>query len=141
MAGAIKPILNGIYVCDDVVGNPVGGKPMIVNLFDSVRVPVGGGFPHTHAKFCVFAWLRGGRGRARFRIEIVSSATRERVGNPRVFDHEFTNPNRSAYGRFMLAGIEFPAAGRYTVEFFCDNEFLGDQVVQVIGPESANEAS
>jgi hypothetical protein len=72
MAGAIKPILNGIYVCDDVVGNPVGGKPMIVNLFDSVRVPVGGGFPHTHAKLCVFAWLRGGRGRARFRIEIVS---------------------------------------------------------------------
>jgi hypothetical protein len=139
MAGAIRPVLKGVYVCDDVIGNPVGGKPMVVNLWDTVRVPSGGAFPYTWAKLCVFAWLRGGRGRVQFRIEVVRSETGERVGNPRYFAHEFTDPNRSAYGRFMLTGVTFPAPGRYTVEFFCDNEFLDDQVVHVVKPEGGDE--
>jgi hypothetical protein len=141
MAGAIRPVLKGVYVCDDVVGNPAGGKPMVVNLWDTVRVPIGQTFPFALAKLCVFAWLRGGRGRVRFRVEIVRSANGERVGHPRIFGHEFTDPNRSLYGRFMLTGVTFPAAGRYTVEFYCDDEFLDDQVVRVVGPEATDDES
>ena len=35
MAGTLPPVLKGVIVCDDVVGNPVGGKPMIVNVWDT----------------------------------------------------------------------------------------------------------
>jgi hypothetical protein len=55
MAGSIKPIVKGIYVCDDVVGNPVGGKPMIVNLWNTFRPPAGSAFPYMLKKLCVFA--------------------------------------------------------------------------------------
>jgi hypothetical protein len=76
----------------------------------------------------------------RFRIELVRIVSGERIGSPRTFDHEFIDPNRSVYGRFMLTKVVFPAAGRYTVELFCDDEFLDDQVVQVIAQETSDEA-
>ena len=135
MVGALKPVLKGVYVCDDVVGNPVGGKPMIVNLWNAIRVPRGESIPYTLKKLCVFAWLRGGRGRVTFRVEVVSSETGFRIGQARFFGYEFTNPNATLYGRFMLEDVTFPAPGIYTVEFFCDGEFLDDQPIQVLPSE------
>ncbi|MBA4063839.1 MAG: hypothetical protein C0501_09030 [Isosphaera sp.] len=135
MAGAIKPVLKGVYVCDDVVANPAGGKPMVVNLWNAVRVPAGGTFPYTLKKLCVFAWLRGGRGRVTFRIDLIRTATGARVGHARVSEYDFTDPNASVYGRFLLEDVVFPAAGRYPVEFFCDGEFFDDQPIQVYGPQ------
>ena len=32
MAGTLPPILKGVYVCDDVISNPTGGKPMTEDL-------------------------------------------------------------------------------------------------------------
>jgi hypothetical protein len=132
MAGSLRPVLKGVYVCDDVVGNPVGGKPMIVNLWNAVRVPAGAAMPYTLKKVCVFAWLRGGRGRVTFRIEVVEMATGLRLGQSRFFGYEFTDPNATLYGRFMLEDVTFPSPGSYTVEFFCDGEFLDDQPIRII---------
>ena len=129
MAGAIRPVLKGIYICDDVVISPDSKKPMIVNLFDRVRVPAATGFPHRLAKLCVFAWLRGGRGRVRFRIEIVNSQTGLQLGAARYYEFDFTDPIHSVHGKFMMNNIPFPEPGRYTVEFFCDDEFIDDQVI------------
>jgi len=110
---------------------------MIVNLWDTLRIP-DGVFPFKLPKVCLFAWLRGGRGRARFRIEIVRTDNNTRIGQPRNFEFDFANPNVSVYGRFMLSEVVFPAPGRYTVEFFCDDEFFDDQVINILSPEVAD---
>jgi hypothetical protein len=133
MAGAIKPVLKGVYVCDDVVGNPAGGKPMIVNLWNATRIPSGETTPFMLKKLCVFAWLRGGRGRVTFRIDVTRADTGLRIGHARFFEYEFRDPNASLYGRFMLQDVVFPSPGWYAVEFFCDGEFYDDQPIQVIG--------
>lgn len=132
MAGALAPVLKGVYICDDVIGNPVGGKPMIVNLWNAMHVPQGETTPYTLKKLCVFVWLRGGRGKTTFRIEIVRCDTGERLGRARFFEHEFTNPNETLYGRFMLENVTFPVQGEYTVEFFSNGVFFDDQPIRVI---------
>lgn len=132
MAGALPPVLKGVYVCDDVVGNPVGGKPMIVNLWNTLRVPAGASLPYTLPKLCVFAMLRGGRGRVTFRIEVVRFDTGHRAGQARFFDHDFVNPNATVYGRFMLEGVTLPATGLYTVDFYCGGQLLDDHPIQVL---------
>jgi hypothetical protein len=35
----------------------------------------------------------------------------------------------------MLENVVFPDAGMYTVELFCEREFLDDQPIQVMAPE------
>ena len=131
MAGTLPPILKGIYVCDDVVGNPVGGKPMIVNLWNATRVPAGASLPYTLKKLCVFACLRGGRGRSTFRLEVVRAETGDRIGRTRYFECDFADPNATMYTRLMLENVTFPAIGVYTVELFCGGTFLDDQVIQI----------
>jgi hypothetical protein len=131
MAGALKPILKGVYVCDDVIGNPVGGKPIVVNLWDTVWVPSTEPFPFQLGKLCAFAWLRGGRGRVTFRVDIVSARTGEVVGRTPHRELDLANPNRSFYVKFLIPDFPFPEAGVYFVELFCDNEFLDDQPIHV----------
>jgi hypothetical protein len=139
MAGLLLPILKGVYVCDDVVGNPVGGKPMVVNLWDTRWVPATETFPVRAAKVCVFAWIRGGRGRLTFQVHIVSARTGEVIGSTPPHELNMTQPNRSLYAKFMIEDFPFPEPGRYFVELFCDGEFLDDQPIEIrVRPEGGS---
>jgi hypothetical protein len=131
MAGSLKPVLKGVYVCDDVVGNPVGGKPMIVNLWDTWWVAPGGTFPVRVGKLCVFAWLRGGRGRLTFRVDIVSARTGAVLGRTARRELDMSEPNKSYYLKVVIQDFPFPEPGMYSVELFCDDEFLDDQPLSI----------
>jgi hypothetical protein len=131
MTGALMPVLKGIYVCDDVVGNPAGGKPMIVNLWDTRWVTPTEAFPVRVAKLCVFAWIRGGRGRLTFRVHVVGARTGEVIGSSPPHELNLTHPNLSVYAKFMITDFPFPEPGRYFVELFCEGEFLDDQPIQI----------
>jgi hypothetical protein len=63
---ALLPVGKIVYVCDDVVADPVSHKPSILNLWEVVRVPLGGSFPYTLGKVCVVALMRDGEGEVRF---------------------------------------------------------------------------
>ncbi len=135
MTQSVSPVLKGLFVCDDVVTHPVSRKPMVVNLWNVVRVPQGESIPFTLSKLCVFACVRGGRGRVSFRLEIVQAASGNRVGQARFFQYEFANPNTTIYARFMLENVRFPELGVYTVELFSESDFLEDQLIQVVASE------
>lgn len=135
MAGGLIPTAKRFFICDDVVGNPATGKPMIVNLWDTVRVPVGQSFPFRLNKVCLFAWLRGGRGEVTFRFELVRQTDRRVVTAPWVQRVTFADPNRTIYARFLLPNVSFPEPGVYTVDVFCNDEFFDDQVVTVLAAE------
>lgn len=79
----------------------------------------------------MFAWLRGGRGRQSFRVDIVNAQTGELIGRTPRHELDLTEPNRSTYAKFMIANFSFPEPGRYLVELFCGDEFLDDQPIQV----------
>lgn len=135
MAGVFPPLLKGIVVCDDVIGNPDSGKPMVVNVWNATRLPAGESVPYTLKKLCVFACFRGGRGRSTFRLEVVHAESRQRVGRVGTFELDFANPNVTLYGRFMLEDVAFPALGAYTVELFCEGQFIEDQLIQLLPPK------
>jgi hypothetical protein len=140
MAGSIKPILKGVYVCDDVVGNPSGGKPMIVNLWNTWRAGPDDQFPVRVKKLCVFAWLRGGRGTLPFRVEIVHSRTSQMIGQSHVFTIDLTAPNRSVYAKFLITNFSFQEPGDYLVELFCADEFLDDQPIRIMAHSEDSHA-
>jgi hypothetical protein len=139
MAGAIKPVLKGIYVCDDVIPNPDGGKPMIVNLWNTWWAAASQPFPVRVAKLCVFAWLRDGRGRLGFHVDVVNARTGEVIGRTPRHELDLAEPNRSAYAKFLITNFPFPEPGGYLVELYCEGEFLDDQPIRLRVRPEGNE--
>ena len=87
MAFVVLPVIKQFLLCDDVVGDPVSGKPHLVNLFDAVRAPHGAEWPYTLNKACLFAWLREGMGRVTFRFELSRLRERNLLGESS--EHQF----------------------------------------------------
>ena len=131
----IVPIAKQFLLCDDVVGNPLTGKPQIVNLWEAVRVPVGAAWPYRLAKVCLFAWLRDGIGAIRFRFELIHLESQEIVTPPWVQDITIHNPLRSLYAKFLLQDVPFPEPGLYTLDVYWNGEFADDQLIRVLSSE------
>lgn len=70
-----------------------------------------------------------------FRFESVRRADRRLVTAPWVQRVTFADPNRTIYARFLLPNVAFPAAGAYTLDVFCNDEFFDDQVITVLAVE------
>lgn len=132
MMSGPMPIARRVYVCDDVVRHPTSGKPMIVNLWDTVRVPT---LPHTLAKLCLFAWLRDVVSDVRVRIEIDYAGPSERPVPPyKPIEHVVpaaTAAARSVWAKFLIEGVRLSEFGEYIIDVFIDDELLDYQVISV----------
>ena len=42
----IRPVAKVVYVCDDIIGDPVSGKVSVLNLWDTISLPHYAEFPH-----------------------------------------------------------------------------------------------
>jgi len=62
MTTVLLPVGKIVYVCDDVVADPVSHKPSILNFWEVVRVPAEASFPYTLEKLCVVALISDGQG-------------------------------------------------------------------------------
>jgi hypothetical protein len=134
MAEPIKPVAKAVYVCDDVISDPQTGKVSVLNLWDSVLVPVGGSFPYRLAKVCLFAWLRGGLGKVSTRIDIVQASTGNVIRRTNDCMIEFEARSTSVFARYKLENCVFPESGVYIIELYCQNDFVDDQVIRVFSP-------
>jgi hypothetical protein len=133
MPSPIIPVVKSVYVCDEVVRDPVSGKVSVLNLWETVRPPAGSTFPYRLRKVCVFAWMRGGRGRVRTRVDIVQAATDTLVGRTRDLVVDFTQ-RVAHFAVYRLHRFPFPQPGDYRVELYCENQFIDDQLVQILPP-------
>jgi hypothetical protein len=129
---AVKPVAKCIYVCDDVIADPVSGKVSLLNLWDTVRVPADRGFPYTLGKICVFVWWRDGAGEIRTRVEIADATSDERIHETQTFVLRFQQRTGTIFARYLIAGCTFPHAGNYVVEVYCEDEFVDDQLIRVL---------
>ncbi len=135
MAEVVKPIAKSVYVCDEVVCDPQTGKVSLFNLWDAIRVPPGKEFPYCLAKISVFAWWRDGFGRARTRLDLVQASTGNVIRRTRDCTIDFEARTVSVFARYKLENCVFPQPGSYYIELFCEDEFVDDQIIQVLPPE------
>jgi hypothetical protein len=134
MAEPIKPVAKMVYVCDEVIGDPLTGKVNLLNLWDAIRVPAGSSFPYSLGKLCVFAWWRDGFGKVRTRIDIVQASTEAIIRRSGDFVIDFPRRTMAVFARYKFERCVFPAPGYYYIELYCENEFVDDQVIQALPP-------
>ena len=129
MAQPILPILKSVYICDDVVDTT--GKVSLLNLWNAVRVPTDAAFPYTLGKLCVFAWLRGGQGKVKTRVDIVRASTGMLIHKTPDFLIHFVERNTSVFAKYKIERCQFWQPDDYHVEFYCEDDFIDDQVIRV----------
>jgi len=127
-----RPLAKCLFICDDVVSDPVSGKPSILNSWEIVRVPPGAAFPYTLGKIVIVAQLRGGLGDIRFRVGVVRADDLEPIlpsVRPLVnFPDRLTS--RWLVGRFR--DVVFPEPGGYLVQLYCEGDFVDDRLITVL---------
>jgi hypothetical protein len=127
-----KPVAKAICLCDDVVSDPLTGKVSLLNLLDTVRVPVGRGFPIVLPKISVFSWLRDGRGKIGSHVDVVQGTSNKVIRRTQQYILNFEERGHALWARFKLLNLSFPAPGYYWVELFCEGDFMDDQVLHVV---------
>ena len=128
----VFPLGKILYVADDVILLPGSNKPSVVNLWEVVRLPAGATFSYTLAKLCAIAWMRDGFGTAQFRVDIVDAASNTVVRRSQTYPVTFHDRRRSALVKIQLQDVVLPHPGTYLVEFFCENQFIDDQPIEVL---------
>jgi hypothetical protein len=132
MALVLLPVGKILYVCDDVIADPVSHKPSILNLWELVRVPRAASFPFTLGKMCVAALMRDGDGEVRFRVDLVQADTNEVARRSQDYAVRFIDRQRSTLVVIRLNNVTFPEPGTYLVELFCEGVFVDDRLISVL---------
>jgi hypothetical protein len=131
MTAVLHPVGKIVYVCDDVVADPVSHKPSVLNLWEVVRIPAGASFPYTLGKMCVVALMRDGQGEVRFRADLLRADTLEVIRRSKDYLVNFVDRHRSTLVAIRLKEVLFPQPGLYLVELFCEGTFVDDQLISV----------
>ena len=131
MTTVLHPTGKIVYVCDDVVADPVSHKPSILNLWEVVRLPAGESFPYTLGKMCIVALMRAGQGEVRFRADLLRADTLEVVRRSKDYLVQFVERHRSKLVVIRLKEVTFPQPGPYLVELFCEGAFVDDHLISV----------
>ncbi len=131
MAPPIKPVAKMVYICDDVLRDPNSGKVSLLNLWDTVRIPVGSSFPYCLPRVCAFVWWRDGFGKVRTRVRLVQAFTDDMIRELDECIVDFPTRPRAAFARYKFENCVFPESGYYHIEVYCEDEFVDDQIIQV----------
>ena len=131
MTMALHPVGKIVYICDDVVADPVSHKPSILNLWEVVRIPAGAPFPYTSGKMCVVALMRDGQGEIRFRSDLHRADTREVIRRSKDYLVQFVDRHRATLVVIRLEDVTLPQPEPYLVELFCEGAFVDDQLISV----------
>ena len=129
MPNIILPVAKTIYVCDDVVRDPVSGKVSVLNIWETARVKQ---FPFVLGKLCVFAQFRGGLGEVPFCIEIAHADTGDLIPISARFIVSFKDRITRVDVKCNLTRVVFLSPGTYIVSMYCNEEFVDDQPIRVL---------
>jgi hypothetical protein len=132
MTGFPRPTAKKVLLCDDVVYDSTLGKPSVLNIFNTIRVPADQAFPYRIKKFGVFAAMRDGLGSVNVYVQFVRTSDMRvvRQTQPVVFD--FPSRAFTVYAVLRFADILIPGPETYFVEMYCDDELIDDQPLQIV---------
>jgi Family of unknown function (DUF6941) len=129
MTSPPSPLVRSLIVCEDIIADPNNRKRVsLMNVVDSIRSMKQPPYPVRQRQLCAFIQLTGCRGPGEFRVEIREADTDEVTFATKTFRGSFPNNPLAVHGlRFRLRGCKFPRPGLYWLEFFFDNQVLGQQ--------------
>jgi len=127
---SVIPLAKAIYFCDDILSDPVRGKPHLIGVLNTVRVSA---FPHALARLCIFARLVGGYGEVRCQIRVVNAHDRDVVYQSPAQIVRFDDRRQTRYFVLQLTQITIHAAGEFWVEFYCNDQFVDDATLRFLG--------
>jgi hypothetical protein len=136
MASSVPPILKAIYLCDEVVEDPVSKKVSVLGAFNVVRPP--SSYPYHLPKLCVLAKLAGGLGEVPVRVVIARASDQCPVYTSTERLLRFEDRHQMIYVLFRILNCPFPTAGAYLVELHSRDNFLDDHRLHLL-PEETSE--
>jgi hypothetical protein len=128
---SVNPTGKVVYVCDDVLQDPVSGKFSFLGIFDDVVVPAGLNYPFRLGRMCVVAQLVGGSGLMPFHVEIVEGATQNLIRGAGPFTVAFPSRHQIVTVCVRLLNVDFTAPGAYFVELYNQGAFLDDRILRL----------
>ena len=132
MAATNRPVAKAIYLCDRVLPNVAQQTLDFGDVFNAIRVPAGGSFPHMVPRMCVFAQFEDGAGDADLQALVVSAANGQVVFHSPVHRVRFPSRLIVMSVNIRLVNCPFPAAGEDWVELYCDGGIVGDRVLHIL---------
>ncbi|MGL4553597.1 MAG: DUF6941 family protein [Gemmataceae bacterium] len=131
MSGSVTPLGKIVYVCDDVLQDPVVGKFHILGAFNFVRIPPDGSFPYRLDRLCVFAQLAGGLGTSLVEVKVIEAAAGSELFGSPAYRVTFRGGNSVTSVLIRMLNCPFPGPGTYLVQLYCQGEFLDDRRLTV----------
>jgi hypothetical protein len=130
MAGGVLPLLKSIYLCDYHIGYE-NGKVDLYGLINAIRPEQ---YPFRSGRFCVFAQLVNGLGQTPFFFDVRQVSTHQLIYVTHT--NTLTFPDRTTIVQLAMdiRGCPFPEPDLYTVELFCDNEWVADTTIRLEEP-------
>ncbi|MBI4227083.1 MAG: hypothetical protein HY600_02275 [Candidatus Omnitrophica bacterium] len=124
------PHLNAIVLCDHVHLDTATGKYTILGTFDSIGTRQ---FPATHPVAMLFVNFSDAQGAYHPRFELIYLDEDVVIGshtpaNPMVVGDRLGSCNITA----VLEGMVFEKPGRYAIQVYVNDKFLGDKPFSVI---------
>lgn len=136
MAAPVLPVAKALYLCDEILEDPVSRKVSLLGALNAVRPQGVPPFPHRQQQLCVVVQLTGGSGEVRAHVEVIQAATGLTIHTTQEHRIRFASRNAIVYANFRLRDVVFPESGAYFVEFYCQETFLDDRVLYLLEGQS-----
>ena len=117
-----------MFVGDDRTVRPDDGAITLHNISTNKRAA--GPFPYQF-ELILAAWFTGRQGRFKTCVEEVRAATGDIVHRTGEFLVVLDGPLSTVLAAYVLRPT-IPAPGFYTFELFCENEFMDDQLIEIL---------
>jgi hypothetical protein len=122
VASGILPVLKSIYLCEYHVGYE-NGMVDLYNIFNAIRPEE---YPHIHGHLTLFAQLVNGFGETPFYFDIRASQGDQLIHTTNVNRLTFPDRTTTIQLAMRIERCTFPAPDVYTIELFCDNQWVAD---------------
>ncbi len=136
MPSPIMAVAKVLYLCDDVLHDPVKGKIHMIGVFNTIRVEDPATFPFQPKRICVVVQFIGGAGEIPIRVDITDTANDRVIYSVAGGPLRFPSRRTTVYACVRITECVFPAPGYYIVEFYANDIFVEDRVLVLIGEES-----
>ena len=128
MAGKSTPSGLAIVVRDQIIEDKATCKKSLIGIFNNIASPT---FPCRHPQLSVFVSLTEGHGTYDARMRIANEETGTTITEVKG-QIQLPDVNMVAELAFNFLGLEFPAPGLYSIEFYCDDALVLERRFHVV---------
>jgi hypothetical protein len=124
----MKPQARAILLADQVYRDCDTQKCVIAGTFNRIGADR---FPAVHPSAALYLNLTDFEGRTELKVRISSDLNGETLGEM-VFGVESTNRLGSCEVTVRLTNLSFPEPGKYSLEVYCQDEYLGHLPLELV---------